>query len=86
MGVVYHPSAMNPNLCIPEGEPATNSEGAVCNHDQTELLETQRVHAVSAPFEAWIAPSRTWRVLAVLVCFSARLLHFVRRVSCHAQI
>ena len=70
-------------LCVREGEEAaTNSEGsegAVCNHDPTKLL-------VSARFEAWIAPTRTWRALAVLVCFSARLLHFVRRVSCHAQL
>ena len=87
MAVVYHPSVVNPNLCVPEGEEAaTNSEGAVCNHDQTELLETQRVRGVSARFEAWIAPTRTWRAVAVFVCFSAPLLHFVRRVSCHAQI
>ena len=87
LAVVYHPSAVNPNLCVPEGEEAaTNSEVAVCNHDQTELLETQRVHAVCARFEARIAPTRTWRALAVFVCFSARLLHFVQRVSCHAQI
>ena len=71
----------------PEGEEsATNSEGAVCNHDPTKLLETQHVHAVSARFEAWMAPTRTWRALAVFVCFSARLLHFVPGVSCHAQI
>ena len=69
-GVVYKPSAVNPNLRVPEGEEAaTNSEGAVCNHDQTELLETSRVHAVSARFEAWIAPTRTWRALAVFVVF-----------------
>ena len=72
-----------PQPVRPRRRGATNSEGAVCNHDQTELLETQRVRGVSARFEAWIAPTRTWRAVAVFVCFSARLLHFVRRVSCH---
>ena len=67
---------MNPNLCVHEGkEAATNSEGAVCNHDQTELLDTQRVHAVSARFEARKLPLEhgvhlQFSFVSVHVCFT----------------
>ena len=84
--VVYKPSAVNPDLCVPKErslQPIVRVRFATMIR---QLLETQHVHAVSARFEAWMAPTRTWRALAVFVCFSARLLHFVPGVSCHAQI